>query len=66
MMMRLIKCVEGAEYTAKVYRNYHWDEYVVKYYKNGKYMGEGPTYYTDAKDDALHTASYQVMRYESK
>lgn len=64
--MRLIKRIEGAEYDAKVYRNHEWNEFVVRFYRDKKYMGEGPTYYTDCKDDALTTAIFQIERYEDR
>lgn len=35
-------------------------EWIVRFYHDGKWMGEGPTYYTDSKDDAIGTAKYQV------
>lgn len=39
-------------------------EYIVRFYKDGKWLGEGPTYYTDDKKDALGTAEHVVKRYE--
>lgn len=42
--------------TAKVYRDYPWDEYRVKFYDGqGKYM-DASDYHTSDKEDAFNTA----------
>lgn len=51
---------EGA-FTAKVYWDSELEEYSVKFYKDGKWMGEGPTYYTQDKQDAITTAEMEVQ-----
>jgi hypothetical protein len=55
-----------ANHTAKVYYAYHSGEYQVEFYKDGKYMGEDPTLYTDDKHDAIVTAQAEVARMNAK
>ena len=49
-------------YEATIKKNEH-GEYVVKFWKDGKWLGEGPTYYADDKKDAQDTAKFQLARY---
>lgn len=51
---------KGYEYTIK--KNAH-GEYVVKFHKDGQWLGEGPTYYAGDREDALGTAIAQIKRY---
>lgn len=64
-MMGLRKVGEHAqgEYSAKVYKDNEWNEHRVKFYKNGKHLGEGPEYHTDDAEDAHNTAKAQLNRY---
>lgn len=41
-------------------------EYVVKFWKDGKWLGEGPTYYTDDKADAEGTAKLSLQQLEAR
>jgi hypothetical protein len=51
---------EGSVHTAKVYKDSDWDEYRVKYFKNGKHIGEDSDYHTDDLDDAKSTADSEI------
>lgn len=41
-------------------------EYIVRFHKDGKWLGEGPTYYTDDKQDALGTAEHMLQQYRQR
>lgn len=41
--------------TAKIYRNSDWQEFRVKFYRDGKYQSD---YHTDDKEDAKSTARH--------
>lgn len=43
----------GAE--AIVYYMGEFEEYQVEFYRDGKYLGEGATYFSDDREDALST-----------
>lgn len=49
--------------TAKVYRNIDWNEYVVRFYCDGKHLPDAD-YHTDDKDDAKVTARFWVLPYQ--
>lgn len=51
------------DYSAKVYKDTDWGEHRVKFFKNGKHLGEGPDYHTDDVEDAHATAKSQLNRY---
>lgn len=62
--MRLVKTHVGQNgYSAKVYKDSDWGEFRVKYFKDGKHLGEKADYHTDDKDDAHDTAQSQLERY---
>ena len=46
----------GQYRTAIVYRDVEWDEYRVRFYRDGEYQ-DGADYHTSDKQDALDTAS---------
>ena len=46
---------EREKLSAEVYRDADWDEYRVKFFRNGALM-EGADYHTGEKPDALSTA----------
>jgi hypothetical protein len=52
------------KHTAKVYKDSDWDEYRVKFFKDGKHVGEDGDYHTDDLDDAKSTAESQIKRYQ--
>ena len=56
---------EGETHSAKVYKDSDWGEYRVKFYKDGKHVGEDADYHTDDLDDAKSTADSQLSRYKS-
>ena len=49
---------------AKIYRDVKWDQYVVKFYANGKTSDVGD-YFTDDLDDATRTARHEVLKFRS-
>lgn len=51
----------GQYRTATVYRDAEWDEYRVRFYREGVYQ-EGADYHTDDKQDAMDTASIFCTR----
>lgn len=63
MGLRLIH-TEGknAGAMAKVYRDNDWQEYRVKFYRDGVYEGEASDHHTDDKGDAVATAQLWVKR----
>lgn len=64
--MRIVsKHGEGEKHTAKVYKDTDWGEYRVKFFKDGKHVGEDADYHTDDLDDAKDTAESQLTRYKS-
>jgi hypothetical protein len=61
--LRLIKVHTLGAHTAKVYKDNEWGEHRVKFYKNGKHLGEGPEYHTDDVQDAHDTAKAALKKY---
>lgn len=57
MSLRKIESVTNNETgkSATVYRDSEWNEYVVRFYVNGKHQTEAD-YHTDSKPDAQMTA----------
>jgi hypothetical protein len=53
--LRLIDTHEEGNKKAKVYKNYHWGEYQVKFHTDGKHHKDAD-YHTDDEDDAHGTA----------
>ena len=49
---------------AKIYRDVRWDQYVVKFYANGKTSDVGD-YFTDDLDDATRTARHELRKFRS-
>lgn len=47
--------------TAKIYRDTEWEEYRVKFYRDGKYLGADADYHCDDIEDAVGTANH-VLR----
>jgi hypothetical protein len=60
--LRLVTSIASShtKRVAKVYRNSEWDEYQVKYYRNGIYQSEADSF-TDDKDDAVGTAEHFIL-----
>ncbi len=69
-MFEEIRQQRNAPFTRKGYeatiRKNEDGEYVVKFWKDGKWLGEGPTYYADDKSDAEGTAKYQLEQMEQR
>lgn len=61
--LRLISSHGDGKHTAKVYKDADWGEYRVKFFKDGKHVGEDGDYHTDDIDDAKSTADTQIKRY---
>lgn len=61
--LRLVSKHGDGQHTAKVYKDNEWEEYRVKYFKDGKHVGEKADYHTDDLDDAKNTADGQIKRY---
>ena len=57
--MRMEFECNGKKIVLSTVRKVETDEWVVKVYINGKYQ-EGPTYYTDDKDDAIATMKHMA------
>jgi len=62
--MRLIQTYHSAnrEAAAKVYRSAEWEEYIVRFFRQGSELRDA-AYHTDDKGDALNTAKYEVSRF---
>lgn len=61
--MRLISTInKSLGFSAKVYFDNEWNEYIVKYYDGKIQMPEGTFYHTDDKEDAINTA-YAELEY---
>lgn len=62
--MKLISVInKSLGYRAKIYDNKDWGEYVVKFYLDNKYLGDGPTYFSDDINDARDTAISVLNKY---
>lgn len=63
MSLRLVNRIANGhtQKAAKVYRDVEWQEYRVKFYRNGMYQ-EGADYHTDDKDDAVGTAEHFTLQ----
>lgn len=58
---RLIKAYTSGDHGAKVYKNED-GEHEVRFFKNGKDLGEGPAYYTNDVGDAHKTAQHYINK----
>lgn len=47
-------------HTAKIYKDNDASEYHVRFYKDGKHLGDDSNYYTDDKEDAHNTAKAEL------
>lgn len=56
---KVVARVGGKLKKAVVYKDSEWDEYVVRFFRNGKYES-GADYHTDDKEDAVGTANNWV------
>ena len=55
---------QGQERVATVYRDAEWDEYRVKFYRDGVYQTEAADYYDTDKQSAIDTAKLFCVRIE--
>ncbi len=55
---RLIDTIKLGNNTAKIYKND--DEFIVKFFKDGKHIGEKSDYYADDKEDATNRANHML------
>lgn len=61
MGIRLIHTAgNNAGKMARAFRDSEWQEYRVKFYRNGVYEGRESDYHTDNKEDAVSTAEHFV------
>ena len=59
--MRLLNAYTNGKKEARVYRDNQWDDHIVKYYKNGKHLGnDSNSHHYDDVDDAHETAKHYV------
>ena len=58
--MKLLKIIQGGHYTAKVYADPDWNEYRVKYFKDGKALGAATDSFADTQEDAIGTANAEL------
>ena len=54
--LRLIDTIKLDTKVAKIYKED--DEFIVKFFKDEKYVGEKADYHTDDKEDAVATANH--------
>ena len=64
--MRHIHSATNGDYTAKVYYDREWEEYVVKFYYQNKPLGADAHYHTDDKEDAIKTGTMQLLKYSRR
>ncbi len=60
-MRKILSVDNGQGFKATLYRNTEWDEYIVKFYENGKVLKDAD-YYTDDKKDAYDTLNKWVTQ----
>jgi hypothetical protein len=64
--MRLINIFEQGNFKAKVYKDYDWNEFVVKYEENSKLLPESEWSHEYTKQDAESTAKAELRFLNSK
>lgn len=65
-MKRIAVFHSSIGHTAKVYKDYEWQEYRVKFYSpEGQHM-ENADYHTDDKTDALDTARSLIIKMKAE
>ena len=62
MKRRLRQLICDGIYSAKIYWDVEWKEYVVKFFKSTEHLGEDCDAHTDDWDDALATANSELKR----
>lgn len=66
MALRLITSIgDIKKIGARIYKDTEWNEYRTKFYKNGKTRAMADSF-THDKDDAIHTAEFEVRRQTEK
>lgn len=58
--MKIVSKHGEGQHTAKVYKDSDWNEYRVKYFKDGNHVGEDADYHSDDLDDAKSTADTEL------
>lgn len=66
MAARKLDTLTLGAYTARIYRDATHDEFVVKFDRNGVYLGEAANYYTSDKPDAYGTAVSELRRHQGR
>jgi hypothetical protein len=59
---RLIKKIGDASAGAKIYKDMEWNEFIVKFFKDGRMLPEETWHHTDDLQDAVDTATSEVNR----
>lgn len=62
---RLIKKLGDASAGAKIYKDYDWNEFIVKFFKDGRMLPEESWHHTDDLEDAVGTAEIEIRRMSS-
>jgi hypothetical protein len=63
---RIVHKIDGKPYSAKVYYDNEWEEFVVHYFQDGRDLGEAPrSFHGKDKSDAISTANSEVARMNS-
>ena len=62
---RLIKKLGDASAGAKIYKDMDWNEYIVKFIKDGRMLPEETWHHTDDLEDAMGTAENEIARMSS-
>ena len=67
-MKKKIKSITAGRCVATVYRDSEWDEYVVKFSPGPKKLAKDSDglYHTNAKDDAIATAEFELRRMQAR
>jgi hypothetical protein len=60
--LKKVTQIDDGDNYAVVYRDAEYDEFRVKFYKAGKYIGDKADYHTDDKADAVGTAKAELKR----
>lgn len=63
--MRLKKTIPLGRFVAKIYKDTVWDEHRVKFFEDGKHVGEDADYHCPDYEDAENTANHILRRYNN-
>jgi len=60
--LRLVKTISDGPKSAKIYKDLDFNEHRVKFFKDGKHIGESADYHASDRDDAIDTAKYSLSK----